>query len=147
MYIFGRDKYFRPTFVVDGGAISRCQREDPNTISVQSFTEMLTYMTLYVRKCMFLKGHIEQWVTIMDLNSLSMFKLPREVLLTMVKVCQENLMFVLFKSFYVQAGFDTRMFYKAISWAFDPVTKQKIFLSAERNPTDLINMYHPCQLE
>jgi hypothetical protein len=56
-------------------------------------------------------------------------------------------MFVLFKSFYVQAGFDTRMFYKAFSWALDPVTKQKLCLTAERNPTDLSSMFHPCQLE
>jgi hypothetical protein len=96
---------------------------------------------------MFLKGHVEQWVTIMDMNGLSLFKLPKDVLLTMAKICQENLMFVLFKSFYVQAGFDTRMFYKAFSWALDPVTKQKLCLTAERNPTDLSSMFHPCQLE
>lgn len=101
MYIFGRDKYFRPTFVMDGAAIARCQREDPNTITVETFSVMLTFMIRYVRECMFLKGHVEQWVTIMDMNGLSLFKLPRDVLLTMARICQENLMFVLFKSFYV----------------------------------------------
>lgn len=39
------------------------------------------------------------------------------------------------------------MFYKAVSWAFDPVTKQKISLTGERDPADLRQMYHPCQLE
>ena len=39
------------------------------------------------------------------------------------------------------------MFYKAISWALDPVTKQKISLTAERDPAELKLMYHPSQLE
>lgn len=56
-------------------------------------------------------------------------------------------MFVLNMSYYCQAGLDTRMFYKAISWAIDPVTKQKITLVAERDPPILREMYHPCQLE
>ena len=56
-------------------------------------------------------------------------------------------MWILHKSFYVQVGFDTRMFYKAISWALDPVTKQKISLTAERDPIDLKNMFHPSNLE
>lgn len=37
----------------------------------------------------------------MDMNGASLFKLPKDVLLTMGKICQENLMFVLKKSFYV----------------------------------------------
>lgn len=39
------------------------------------------------------------------------------------------------------------MFYKAVSWAFDPVTKAKLFLCGERDPVDLRTMFHPCQLE
>jgi hypothetical protein len=35
------------------------------------------------------------------------------------------------------------MFYKAISWALDPVTKAKISLTAERDPAELKLMYHP----
>lgn len=56
-------------------------------------------------------------------------------------------MYILYKSFYVQVGLDTRMFYKAISWALDPVTKQKISLTWERDPAELKTFYHPSQLE
>ena len=83
----------------------------------------------------------------MDMNQASLFKLPRDVLMTMGRICQENLMFVLHKSYYCQAGLDTRMFYKAVSWAIDPVTKSKMMLTAERDPEEVRNLYHPCQLE
>jgi hypothetical protein len=38
MYIFGRDKFFRPTFVMDGAVLGRLQREDANTVTVETFT-------------------------------------------------------------------------------------------------------------
>ena len=56
-------------------------------------------------------------------------------------------MWILCKSYYVNVGWDTRMFYAAISWVIDPVTKQKISLTAERDPAELKLMYHPSQLE
>ena len=56
-------------------------------------------------------------------------------------------MFVLHKSYYVRAGWDTRTFYKAFSWALDPVTRQKIAIEAAINPPELREMYHPSQLE
>jgi hypothetical protein len=56
-------------------------------------------------------------------------------------------MWILHKSYYVSAGFDTRMFYKAISFVIDPETKQKLCLTAERSPQELIDNYHPSQLE
>ena len=56
-------------------------------------------------------------------------------------------MFVLHKSYYTAGGLDTRLFYKAVSWAIDPVTRTKLCLTAERDPQELKDMYHPCQLE
>lgn len=87
MYIFGRDKFFRPTFIMDGANLMRMQREDPNTATVETFTVMLTYLVRYVREVMFLPGHVDQWISIMDMNGASFFKLPRDVLLTMGKIC------------------------------------------------------------
>jgi hypothetical protein len=56
-------------------------------------------------------------------------------------------MWVLSKSYYVSAGFDTRMLFKAISYVIDPETKRKLCLTAERAPRELIENFHPCQLE
>ena len=40
-----------------------------------------------------------------------------------------------------------RMFYKAISWMIHPETKAKYVVTELRNPPQLVEMYHPCQLE
>ena len=80
-YIHGRDKYFRPTFIIDGAILTRLQKEDPNTVSVETFNVILTFLIRYMREVMFLKGHVDQWVTIMDMNGASMLSLPRKVLL------------------------------------------------------------------
>jgi hypothetical protein len=62
-------------------------REHPGVISVETFQVMLEFLVRYIRDVMFLPGHIDQWVSIMDLNGASMFKLPRDVLLTVGKIC------------------------------------------------------------
>ena len=81
MYIFGRDKYLRPTFILDCAAITRCHKEDPNTVTVETFEVMLTFLVRYMREVMFLPGHVDQWISIMDMNSASLFKLPRQVVM------------------------------------------------------------------
>jgi hypothetical protein len=72
-----------------------------------------------------------------------MLRLPRDVLTTMGTICQANFMYVLHKSYYVQASFDTKLFYKAVSFLLDPVTKEKICLTSERDPEELRSLYHP----
>ena len=79
----------------------------------------------------------------MDMNGVSAFSLPKNVITTLIKLCTENLMWILYKSFYVSAGFDTRMFYKAVSPFLDPVTKAKMSLTAEKDPAELRSLYHP----
>jgi hypothetical protein len=103
--------------------MTRLIREDPNTISVETFNIVLTFMVRYLREVMFLRGHIDQWVTIMDMNGAYMMSLPRKLLFQLGQMCQDNLMWILHKSFYVSAGFDTRLFYKAASFFLDPITK------------------------
>ena len=107
----------------------------------------MIFIVRYAREKMLLKGHIEQWISIMDMNGASLFKAPKDVLLTMARIAQENLMFVLHKSYYVRAGWDTRTFYKAFSWALDPVTRAKIAIEGAADPPELRQMYHPSQLE
>lgn len=58
-YIHGRDKFYRPCFVLDGGIIARINREDPDSISAEVFSDVFLYLLEYVKKVMFLPGHVE----------------------------------------------------------------------------------------
>ena len=59
IYIFGRDKFLRPTWVLDGGALSRCAAEDSNVVTIENITEILTFLVRFIRENMFLRGHCD----------------------------------------------------------------------------------------
>ena len=96
---------------------------------------------------MFIPGQVEQWITICDLNNMSMTSLPRKQILGFGDICQNNLMYFLFRSFYTHVGWGQRLFYKAAAAFIDPETKLKIVLSGEGNPEQLVQLFHPDQLE
>jgi len=78
---------------------------------------------------------------------MSMTSLPRKQILAFGNLCQSNLMYFLFRSFYTHVGWGQRLFYKGIQMFIDEETKQKIVLAADGAPEALVQMFHSCQLE
>lgn len=78
MYIGGRDKYYRPAIIMDAGKIAEIANNNPDEITVEIFQELFTFLFGYLKAVIFLPGQIEQWITICDLNNLSIGKLPRQ---------------------------------------------------------------------
>ena len=103
-YVFGRDKFFRPCFVMDAAVMARLAKDDPEMVSPEVFNAMFVFLFAYLKKVMLLPGQIEQWVTICDLNGMSATSLPRKQLLAFGNLCQANLMYYLFRSFYTHVG-------------------------------------------
>ena len=83
----------------------------------------------------------------MDLNNLGIWSLPREQIITLGKFMQANIKYNLAKSFYLQTSWGMRGFYNAIKWMIDPETQEKLCINKNQNPQDLIDLYHPSQLE
>ena len=108
---------------------------------------MFVFLYQYVRKVLLIPGQIEQWVTICDLNNMSMTSLPRKQILAFGNVCQANLMYFLFRSFYTHVGWGQRLFYKGVAMFIDEETKLKIVLDAGGAPEAMVRMFHPSQLE
>lgn len=100
-----------------------------------------------MKKCMFLRGNCDHWNTICNMGNAGMFAVPRQQVLAFADICQANMMYILNKSFYLQASWAQNTLYKAIGSFLDPVTKQKINLTSELTHPDLLALYHPCQLE
>lgn len=69
-YLFGRDKNFRPTLIIDFEALGRLEPvsdyEDGEYV-----TQTLVFLTNYMKKVMFLQGRIETYTIIYNLNQLS----------------------------------------------------------------------------
>jgi len=56
-------------------------------------------------------------------------------------------MYFLFRSFYTHVGWGQRLFYKGVQVFIDDETKLKIVLAADGAPQQLVDMFHPSQLE
>ncbi len=116
-------------------------------ITSEVFNDMFVFLFRYVKNVLLLPGQIEQWVTICDLNNMSMTSLPRKQILAFGNLCQANLMYFLFRSFYTHVGWGQRLFYKGVQMFIDDETKLKIVLAADGAPEALVEMFHPSQLE
>jgi hypothetical protein len=64
--VHGRDKYFRPTLVLDLDAALKVMEVHPTLITAENVLEAFVYLWNYIKKVMFLDGHIEQWIGIFN---------------------------------------------------------------------------------
>ena len=78
---------------------------------------------------------------------MSATSLPRKQILAFGSLCQSNLMYFLFRSFYTHVGWGQRLLYKGVQSFINEETKQKIVLAADGAPAALVDMFHPTQLE
>lgn len=93
MYIFGRDKYFRPNLIIDAVQMVNVKKKDANAITTETFTEMFIFLFQYIDNIMFLPGHVDMWVNVVNLGNMGMFEIPRDLIMAFGNVCQENLMY------------------------------------------------------
>jgi hypothetical protein len=78
------------------------------------------------------------------MGNLSVSALPREQILAFGHVCQDNLMYILQKAYYIELSWTQNMFYKAASPFIDPETRAKMLLTTERTVPELKEIFHPC---
>ena len=53
---------------------------------------------------MFLEGNVQNWNSLVDMGNLGMFDLPREQIMAFAEVCSNNMMYMLFKSWYLNVS-------------------------------------------
>ena len=101
MYIYGRDRYYRPTFIVDAVSIQNFNRQEQKQILGSEFNEAFYYLYNYIKKVMLLPGQIDYCNLIVNLGKQSVTEMPRELITAFAKLSQENIMFFMAKSFYL----------------------------------------------
>lgn len=58
-------------------------------------------------------------------------------------VCQANMMYLLYRSFYLNASWGQNMLFSAISAFLDPVIKAKIVLTSNPSHSGIFELFHP----
>ena len=54
--MFGRDKYYKLTILMDIPVMIRLQQEDPDIITMDVFLDLFTFYWEYANRCCFLPG-------------------------------------------------------------------------------------------
>jgi hypothetical protein len=104
MYLFGRDKFYRNTVCMDITKIIHFSSSDPSLVSTEAIQTSFIFLWSYMKRCMFLPGHSDHWNTITDLGNAGMMALPRAQVLAFAEICQANMMYILNRSFYLNAS-------------------------------------------
>jgi len=104
LYIGGRDKEYRPLIIFDAKRIVEIGKSDSSIVSTDAITNGFMFLWNYIKHVIWLPGHVNHWITIVELGNLSMLQLPREQVMAFGDVCAANMMYVLFRSFYLNAS-------------------------------------------
>ena len=55
-YLHGRDKYYRPCFIMDGGLMAEFAKTSPELVTPEIFQDLFLYMYNYCKNVLFLPG-------------------------------------------------------------------------------------------
>ena len=55
-YIHGRDKNYRPAFIMDANLMAKLNKEQPEILTVDVFQDLFCFLYVYLRQCMLLPG-------------------------------------------------------------------------------------------
>ena len=104
MYLHGRDMQYRCTIIVDLPKVIELMATHPDMVSTENMSVLFAFLWSYMKKCMFLPGQADHWNTITNMGFASMWALPRAQVFGIADMCQNNMMFMLNKSFYVNTS-------------------------------------------
>ena len=97
--MFGRDKFYRPTFVQDYGRVAELAVSSPELLTNDNCLETFMFIYEYIKNVCSLPGQLETWPVILDLRGLGIASLPREQMLSLGGFIQYNIMYHLDRSY------------------------------------------------
>jgi hypothetical protein len=100
-YIGGRDKYYRPSVIMDGAVINQLNDETPGGLDCMIFGDLWYFFYQYLKSTMLVPGQVENWIFICNLNKCSLASLPRKQLESFGNMCADNLMYFMAKAYYL----------------------------------------------
>jgi hypothetical protein len=140
-YVHGRDRNYRPLNVFDPRVIIGKTADRDEVIMIVHFVFQ------YIIDNMLIPGKVENWISLMDLSNLSISQLPKKWLTSFIKSCQANYKCRGVKSFVLNASWGIRAVWKMASPFVDSKVKQKISFQDGNKCEELVDMFHPSQLE
>jgi hypothetical protein len=140
-YIHGRDRNFRPLNIFDPRVIIGKNNDRDEVLMIVHF------VLQFIIDNMLIPGKVDNWVGLMDLSDLSINQLPKKWLQAFIKSCQSNYKCRGVKSFILNASWGVRTVWNIVKAFVDSKVKQKMVFHHGSKCDELIDMFHPSQLE
>lgn len=102
------------------------------------------YMMQYIRKVMFLEGHVDYWHFLMNFGNVSIFQFHKEAAYTITKICLEQLMFIMSSSIYLEMNWPFYKVWESFKLIIHPDTLEKISVTRDKTHPRLLEIMHPC---
>ena len=141
IYIHGRDHRYRPLIVLNAG------RLDLQLYSIEDYTNLLCYVLEFASTKLMIKGHIENWIIITDLNNKSLTNLPLSELKQIISVLQNNFRCRMIVNYIVNAPRTLSFLWGLLKKFVEPHTVNKIRISRESKPADMRTHFSAGQYE
>lgn len=142
IYMYGRDKRFRPVIILDPKIYIKNEKK-------YSFTEWLQaiiYFMEYLIKWLVISGQLENWIIITDLRDVSLFSLPSDIK-EFLKVMQSNYRARLYINYIIGMNFILRGIWAIVKTWLDPETNKKIQILGSTEFDPLFKQINPSQIE
>jgi hypothetical protein len=148
LYLFGRDKFFRPCVIFDIGAGVEVEKSNPEVCTPENFVMALSFLRNFVEKTMKLEGYVDQWISIFYFNELSVTQMPRNAILTLCQVAMDHYIYTMKYIFYIGMSWGQNAAYHSFfKYIIDEETREKTICTRQHGDPLLNQLFHPSQLE
>ena len=130
--------------IIDASMLAEMLAADKDSVNEESFAELWFFLYNYLKKVMFLPGQSDMWLNVVNLGNLGMTALPRKPILAFADVCQNNMMYFMSKSYYLNVSWAQNTIWKGVKSFINEETRAKICLTSDNTHNDLKALVHPC---
>lgn len=142
IYIHGRDNHFRPVMVL------RCSEfmKNRKIFCFEDWEKAVIFFMEYSINELLLPGQIENWVSICDINQISLTSIPSE-LKRILGILQDNYRCRLYVMWIVNVSGWVKLLWRVIKGLIDNCTERKIKFLKNENLSEIFDLVDRSQVE
>jgi hypothetical protein len=141
LYISGRDKQYRPIIIIN------VYKLNPKQMDLADFIAALCFVLDTCKKFYFVPGKVENWVIIIESNSMGVFNFPFKIVKTINDVTSVNYTSTLDRLYIMNPSTFLNSSWNIISSFIDPETSAKISMLKKSHFKQLLERISVDQLE
>lgn len=141
MYVYKRDRSFRPIFVLNVAKLKQCK------LPHETVLQMSTYFVQYLITRALVPGRVENWISIVDMKGVGITEVPKNLIKAITKPLQQYFKGRLYRLHVVNAQWTIKIVWKVVKKVVDPLTVLKFVVCGDDFPRDLAKLVDPENLE